>query len=614
MAFQEGPGRNPCIRSHSLSNSRSITKSCLETVFSSGCRCPGSTRAAKSQRALVYLINTVLVSLKPRTMAAPQLLRLVYDPAERTTPRLEQVFKHVFDGQHQLSQKKPAEEAQQREPWTADSDDDDDDEAPRVPRKRKATTQTVAHRSKQAKNSSARSQDQDQDEVSGPLAPMDPAYRTYAPWYRATDVPPFVFTHRFDSSFILAMLRQRQQAAEAKGEDLAPFEFPVVFHPHIQHPDRARGSPEHRDLAVACPGLLDDNSDDLILLSFAPFTLDRNRPALPVPPQRPWPSSVNIELEALLNALRAAKNPHGSQGLFFAASMAFAPATAPRYVDEDDAPRLMEHGVVVSLTLTPLVNASFLGLASARPRKAGKPLSPAVRSAALSVLCPRPLRERYIYLTQRGRAAYRHDYQETSDEWFYSIIDAAPAHQVLLDRKGKGKETSSAAAATGLGQCIRPKGLKPTLLPFQSRSVGWLLSREGVQVDWASAQVGDGGEQQQKYHTVKPVSEEQRLEDLTSPDWDRVRFHGQLVPSEDRRQEDMDLTRYNTEQDSERLGPNEDQPALLGQDGFDLWINYLSGLVLAYRPLVNDSGNGFGMLCEVSPSRLAQDLFHSLFH
>jgi hypothetical protein len=74
-------------------------------------------------------------------------------------------------------------------------------------------------------------------------------------------------------------------------------------------------------------------------------------------------------------------------------------------------------------------------------------------------------------------------YRESNLEWFYACLTRPPLspgerQDVQSDTKGKGK-ARELDIDNYEQTIITPANLKPTLLPFQSRSLAWMLYREG---------------------------------------------------------------------------------------------------------------------------------------
>ena len=90
------------------------------------------------------------------------------------------------------------------------------------------------------------------------------------------------------------------------------------------------------------------------------------------------------------------------------------------------------------------------------------------------------------------------------------------------DWKGKGRED------TREDELLRPEGLGATLMPFQSRSVRWLLAREGKRVRPGAVE-GDGEEgEMMEEESVPGVLEHLEEDELRSlwrgPLWEKVRL------------------------------------------------------------------------------------------
>lgn len=110
-------------------------------------------------------------------------------------------------------------------------------------------------------------------------------------------------------------------------------------------------------------------------------------------------------------------------------------------------------------------------------------------------------------------------YSTTDIEWFYACLQRPPTTNI--DRKGKGRMRDSV---------IRPPGLQPILcvicerrsyllthchsLPFQSRSLQWMLQREGRRV----AGLDESGE----HHELAPVASSDDAQRIESSLWRAV--------------------------------------------------------------------------------------------
>jgi hypothetical protein len=122
---------------------------------------------------------------------------------------------------------------------------------------------------------------------------------------------------------------------------------------------------------------------------------------------------------------------------------------------------------------------------------------------------------------------------ETSAGFFYECLRAAPRGDIEAsvlsalkareaeadkmdweeagaEKKGKEKEEEEEEDLP----VLRPPGLVPTLLPFQSRTVRWLLWREGQKPRDLADEVG--------HHSVEPISREALRELVRGPLWEKV--------------------------------------------------------------------------------------------
>lgn len=453
-----------------------------------------------------------------------------------------------------------ANPADPSEEMISDSDDEDAPRAPGASRKRKATS-NIHRGSKHPKTELSCQGDQD------PLFGMSYSVRAHAPWYKPNSVPPVTFAYTFPSSHICSRLRSLQRPV---------LQLQALFNPWLQGLQRTtlaslRGGRSQPALVVGVPGvplfykhLCFGPSDNLTGLE------------LESPHYQPY---IPEDLQAMIACFSKQKTNPGVQGLWVSANIVFEPES-----EQSDR-------VNLSLTLTTYVSPSFFGLVPLI--ESAKPLSVITRGPALAVLCPRPQRARLQRLAQRVSQDSHFEGQITP-EWFYSIIDPAPSPDAYQDPKGKGKQKDS-------DFIVKPRGLKPTLLPFQSRSVHWLLSREGVQVEVDDAPQAGPSSSPHSNHRVLPMTEEQRERVTTLPYWDHVAFTGELlnVPGP---HPPLDFLRYNIK--------SPQQPSTQerwSRTGFSVWIDYVSGVSMGHRPLANDQGGGFGVLCEVSFERLYED-------
>lgn len=421
----------------------------------------------------------------------------------------------------------------------------DESDAPRdvvatLKRKRQLQQYKSAKRQKQTVQISP-------EDAQSPLAGMPSEARSHLHWYKANQLQPFSIKVPFTSERVTEQLNGK------------PLELPAVYDPHLHIPR------DHRPLAadgswpslgIQIPALPDFKHT----LCFSTRQFDHTE--LPVVDLvangngRPYPSLSCIcpDLDHLLSFLQH-KHPMGMQGIWLSARIIFNPA-----------PPSIPNGVTLSLVLTPYVSPAFFGLADLPAST--KPLSRKQRLPIWNVFAPRVQRRRMTAALKKGSVD-----SGVSSEWFYSIIDPAPAYS-YGDVKGKGKRPADAL--------IKPRGLQATLLPFQSRSVAWLLGREGVQVDWASQD--DAG------HGVKPLPESVKQENTTIPYWEYIHFNGELA--ETHALFGADLSRYG-------VTPHEHSPSA-PTNGFGMWANYITGQATAHRPTVDAEGEcGFGALCEV---------------
>lgn len=134
---------------------------------------------------------------------------------------------------------------------------------------------------------------------------------------------------------------------------------------------------------------------------------------------------------------------------------------------------------------------------------------------------------------------------ETTISDFYRCLRRAPRTvggiAVGVDRKGKGREDRKGKGRaveedTREDELLEPEGLEATLMPFQSRSVRWMLAREGKRVrpmleeEEEDVEMGEGGEddlegvrEREKEPVVLERLEEEEMRDLwRGPLWEKV--------------------------------------------------------------------------------------------
>ena len=100
---------------------------------------------------------------------------------------------------------------------------------------------------------------------------------------------------------------------------------------------------------------------------------------------------------------------------------------------------------------------------------------------------------------------------------FYASLRPAPSIGTSLtaDRKGKGRAVGK---LDDLDQTFQPDGLLPTLLPFQRRSLAYLLRREGKRMARDDAMAVDG--EDEAAHAIVDIDPAERVELQRGPLWE----------------------------------------------------------------------------------------------
>jgi hypothetical protein len=120
-------------------------------------------------------------------------------------------------------------------------------------------------------------------------------------------------------------------------------------------------------------------------------------------------------------------------------------------------------------------------------------------------------RQREQALASLGPAAAADYDSETNLALFYASLPSAPTSRA--SRKGKER----AGIAGNLDPALVPPGLVPTLMPFQKRSVQWMLAREGMQ----AMSIGANG-----VSSVHPLSAPDQAAGRRPLFWERCEVEG----------------------------------------------------------------------------------------
>ena len=115
-------------------------------------------------------------------------------------------------------------------------------------------------------------------------------------------------------------------------------------------------------------------------------------------------------------------------------------------------------------------------------------------------------------------------YTETDIAWFYASLKrpSLPVYSqnasYLADRKGKGRDINpnSRESPAKSHLIIEPPHLIPKLMPFQSRSLEWMLFREGKRI---------AGRDENKKHIIKDIALEDGAKEARRGSlWERIHF------------------------------------------------------------------------------------------
>lgn len=466
-----------------------------------------------------------------------------------------------------------------------DQDDDDDDEddeaqsaktgdkrkrhlsgcrsvAPRPPENPQGPVKRPRIQQPSSSSSAAAAVEHWDDELPGdPLEKVSVGLKRNYSWYRAKSVPPFTFAADLKSKKLHSMLSRASSADGGSnnnnnGNISLPADWSFTLGPkgsqessvyiYLTFPERV---PVFHGQAIAFHRTDQRETDD--------------------------PEECTSLLD-LYNFMTYRSAHHGESGVHIAARLFLVPHPHNKMT------------VTVQAQLHTYVSSFFLGLDDLPPQY--KLVQPSLRITAYKRILPTSVKPRLAELAARHGSDFAAA-RTVSSEWFYACMDAAPVPRVD-DPKGKGKARDEPVI-------IKPPGLKPALMPFQSRSVAWLLSREGMQVDWASAKEAEDG-----VHSVKPLPEEEVLDIYTLPYWDHKRLDPSVFKpikqTKKPEKESMDMSRYLVKESDDEPSSSEDDTEMDGKDGTRLstWVNYLTGQAMAHRPLADNDGGGFGVLCE----------------